>query len=332
MNYYNELDRHAAQWLRNLIAEGLIPAGDVDERSITEVKPNDIKHYTQCHFFAGIGGWPYALALAGIDPDTRLWTGSCPCQPFSAAGKQQGMSDERHLWPVWFNLIRECRPERIFGEQVESAVLHGWLDTVAADLEGEGYAFGAAVLGAHSVGAPHRRQRLYWVADGDGARREGTGGAAEQGRQEVGIGRGRYDRALADGAGHGFRQIGADAGGRAEGGGEEGRPAGFGLRGATDIPLGDTDHPGPQGRGLRPVDHASERAPWTAGVGFVTCTDGRKRLVKPGIHPLAHGFPGRVGLLRGSGNAIVPQVAAEFIVASFAAMRDQRATFDIPDA
>lgn len=51
--YYNEIDPYAAQWLRNLIAAGHIAPGDVDERSIEDVKPDDIKHYTQCHFFAG---------------------------------------------------------------------------------------------------------------------------------------------------------------------------------------------------------------------------------------------------------------------------------------
>ena len=85
MTYYNEFDPFAAQWLRNLIKAGLIPAGDVDERSITEVKPADLRGYAQCHFFAGIGGWSLALELAGVPESTRLFTGSCPCQPFSSA-------------------------------------------------------------------------------------------------------------------------------------------------------------------------------------------------------------------------------------------------------
>ena len=165
MNYYNENDDKAAAWLRELISRGLIPDGHVDSRSITEVKPDEIKGYTQCHFFAGIGGWSYALELAGWLPRTPVWTGSCPCQPFSSAGKGLAQKDERHLWPVFFDLIRQCRPEHVFGEQVASAIGHGWLDGVSSDLEAEGYACGATVLGAHSVNAPHQRQRLYWVAD-----------------------------------------------------------------------------------------------------------------------------------------------------------------------
>ena len=163
--YYNEIDPYAAQWLRNLISAGHIAKGDVDERSICDVKPDDLRGYTQCHFFAGIGVWSYALRLAGWPDDRRVWTGSCPCQPFSAAGKGKGTADERHLWPVWFNLIREFRPDTVFGEQVEAAVRHGWLDLVQADLEGVGYACGAASIPAAGVGAPHIRQRLWFVAD-----------------------------------------------------------------------------------------------------------------------------------------------------------------------
>jgi DNA (cytosine-5)-methyltransferase 1 len=104
--YYNEIDPVAAAWLRNLIAAGHIAPGDVDERSIEDVRPAELMGYTQCHFFAGIGIWSYALRQAGVSDDTPLWTGSCPCQPFSAAGEGAGMDDERHLWPAWFHLIR----------------------------------------------------------------------------------------------------------------------------------------------------------------------------------------------------------------------------------
>jgi DNA (cytosine-5)-methyltransferase 1 len=163
--YYNEFKPEAAAMLRQLIRDGLIAAGEVDERSITEVQADDIRNYTQCHFFAGIGGWSVALRLAGWDDTRPVWTGSCPCQPFSSAGRQKGKADERHLWPVWFRLIRESKPAFVFGEQVSAAIRHGWWDDVADDLEGEGYSTRAEIRPASSVGRPHKRDRLWFVAN-----------------------------------------------------------------------------------------------------------------------------------------------------------------------
>jgi DNA (cytosine-5)-methyltransferase 1 len=173
MNYYNEIDPFAAQWLRNLIKAGLIPAGYVDERSIADVRGSDLAGYTQCHFFAGIGGWPCALELAGWDSTRPVWTGSCPCQPLSCAGKQKGHEDERHLWPEFYRLISECCPGRIFGEQVASKLGIEWVDGISLDMEALGYRVAAVDLPAASVGAPHIRQRLWWVADRDRKRFNG---------------------------------------------------------------------------------------------------------------------------------------------------------------
>uniref|UniRef100_A0A3B0M2Q3 Modification methylase HhaI n=1 Tax=Arsenophonus endosymbiont of Trialeurodes vaporariorum TaxID=235567 RepID=A0A3B0M2Q3_9GAMM len=171
--YYNEIAPYAAQWLRNLIVAGHIVDGDVDERSIEDVKPDDLKPYTQCHFFAVMGVWSYALRHAGWLDNKPVWTGSCPCQPFSAVGKGKGFADERHLWPAFFHLIQQCNPDVIFGEQVASKDGLGWLDIVQTDLEAEKYTTAALDLCAAGFGAPHIRQRLYWVADTHCARLEG---------------------------------------------------------------------------------------------------------------------------------------------------------------
>ena len=179
--YYNEIDPYAAQWLRNLIAAGHIPGGDVDERSIADIAADDLRGYDQCHFFAGIAGWPLALKLAGWDNARPVWTGSCPCQPFSTAGKKIGFADERHLWPVFRTLIAQRRPAIVFGEQVARKAGHEWLSRVRADLEGHSYAVGAANLCAAGVGKWHRRQRLYWVAVADyKVRRPVDGGVAHR--------------------------------------------------------------------------------------------------------------------------------------------------------
>ncbi|MDJ0513124.1 MAG: DNA cytosine methyltransferase [Methyloceanibacter sp.] len=165
--YYNEIDPYAAQWLRNLMAAEPIPAGDVDERSIEEVSANDLEGYEQCHFFAGIAGWSRALELANWQGP--VWTGSCPCQPFSSAGQAKGLGDERHLWPAFRSLIAQRKPPIVFGEQVASKDGRWWLSGVRADLEDLGYAVGAADLCAAGVGAKQVRQRLYWVAQSRGA-------------------------------------------------------------------------------------------------------------------------------------------------------------------
>lgn len=192
--YYNEIDPYAAAWLRNLISAGHIAPGDVDERSIEDVRPDDLRGYVQCHFFAGIGVWNHALRRAGWPDDRPVWTGSCPCQPFSAAGKGGGFADERHLWPAFFHFIGECRPPVVLGEQVASKDGLAWLDLVQADLEGTGYASGAVDLCAAGVGAPHIRQRLWWVgervADPDGWERIGF--ADGEGRLVDGTAAGRF--------------------------------------------------------------------------------------------------------------------------------------------
>jgi len=162
--YYNDTDKFCCEWLRRLIAAGHIASGEVDERDIRDVSPDDVRGFAQCHWFAGIGVWSYALRLAGWPDGSPVWTGSCPCQPFSSPGKRKGFADERHLWPYWHWLIQQCRPPVILGEQVTRAIKVGWLDLVSSDLEGIGYAIGSADIPAAGVGAPHIRQRLYFLA------------------------------------------------------------------------------------------------------------------------------------------------------------------------
>jgi len=164
VTYYNDNDESACAWLAELIRAELIPAGTVDARSIADVVPADLAAHTHCHFFAGIGGWAHALELASWRPDRPVWTASLPCQPFSAAGKRAGAGDERHLWPIFHDLVAECRPAAIFGEQVASADGKDWLAAVFDDLGALGYITAGADLCASGCGAPHIRQRLYWGA------------------------------------------------------------------------------------------------------------------------------------------------------------------------
>lgn len=211
--YYNEIDPFAAQWLRNLIAAGHIAPGEVDERSIEDVTPDDLRGFTQCHFFAGIGVWSHSLRLAGWPDDRPVWTGSCPCQPFSPAGKGDGFADERHLWPQFFHLISERRPQHVFGEQVAAGNANVWFDLVQADLEGMGYAFGLVPFTSAGIGAPHIRERAYWVANADSVISDRRGNVRAPGRDEYS--NGGDDVRLAD-SNHDRQQPGQGAGCRSQ--------------------------------------------------------------------------------------------------------------------
>ena len=292
-HYYNEFNPESAAMLRRMMNDGLLPKGDVDERSILDVRADDLRGYTQCHFFAGIGGWSYALQLAGWPDDRPVWTGSCPCQPFSSAGRQNGKADDRHLWPVWERLISECRPASVYGEQVESAIAHGWLDDVYQGLEAQGYAVGSAVLPACSVGAPHKRNRLWFVADTEGQR--GGERFTQSGR---GV-KGNVAREIPQHLNSGASNV-ANA--------ERLGQSGQGEVGKSQYPTPCDD--GQTGR----ANHASTGF-WNDSE-WIDCPDGKQRLVKPGLPLLAHGVQRRRAILHAIGNAILPQVAAKFIGAT----------------
>jgi DNA (cytosine-5)-methyltransferase 1 len=375
--YYNEFDPKAAAWLRELIKQGLIAPGEVDERSISDVSPSDLIGFTQCHFFAGIGGWSKALRLAGWPDDRSVWTGSCPCQPFSSAGKGAGFTDERHLWPHWEWLVSQCRPATVFGEQVASKDGLEWFDLVSADLEGSDYAVGASDMCAAGFGASHIRQRLWFVGMADArylCGRDRSESDKPKYNATTGCGNGIGKLAYTTSAGlERQRDIGcvrksdeisgriglssenstycgmADAdSSRQPGSGVVGRSGDTAQgidweinrvvnaggdsrmadserieRGAVGI-LGLREIQSAQGSGsatelagsggdriagTTPIDSPWRDADW------LYCRDGKWRAVESGTFPLAHGISDRVVRLRGYGNAIVPQVAAEWIKA-----------------
>lgn len=298
MNYYNEWDNFAAEWLRELIKDGLIPDGEVDTRSIADVRPEDLKGFTQCHFFAGIGGWSRALQLAGWSPDRPVWTGSPPCQPFSTAGKQSGKDDLRHLWPAFFNLIRECSPPTIFGEQVASAIRFGWLDDLQRDLEAEGYAAAAVVLPGGAVSAPHKRDRLFFVAYSTSRRHKQYEQFAESGSgtsRKWASNSSRDNNAQQNNLGCAVSMADSCDQGLS-------RHRGFGQEQVSEGWKGKTRY-------------SSANSFWSGKT--IYCRDGKYRPIptEPSLFPLANGISNRVGILRGAGNAIVPQAAAEIIKA-----------------
>lgn len=304
--YYNEIEPFAAQWLRNLISAGHIAPGDVDERSIADVRPDDLKKYTQCHFFAGIGVWAHALRRAGWPDDRPVWTGSCPCQPYSVAGRQAGVLDERHLWPAWHWLIRERRPPVIFGEQVASKAALTWLELVQSDLEGEGYAVGSADICAASLGAPHIRQRLWFVADAMQSR------WAER--------RGSPRRGQATGGGGAVRVADADMPEQDSGRAPSGEQPLCDERGGC---TGTVEHPeSEQARVSRLARERRATGGYWADADWLPCQGGKWRPIEPGTFPLAHGVACRMDKLRAYGNAICSPVAQAFIEAAMTCLPD----------
>ncbi|HHC0136891.1 TPA: DNA cytosine methyltransferase [Klebsiella pneumoniae] len=335
-SYYNEWDASAAAWLRELINNKLIPYGYVDERSITEVTPSDLEGFTQCHFFAGIGGWPLALQLAGIPASTQLWTGSPPCQPFSVAGKSLGFDDERHLAPAFLRLIRECKPQLLFGEQVAAAIGRHWLDFVFLNLEDKGYACGSAVLPACSVGAPHKRDRLFF-----GAMQLGDTNSERHNWQYALLQReGQKDMPEATRTGEAGRIAQTNCEQQRQGCCtrkrtnyvSEGREqdttasAGFCSDNATNPHHGfwsDADWIGCRDGKFRPVEAWTQQmvdgVPGGMGHSGDPCVAAAFEEIG---FPLGKDIPARVARLRGYGNAIVPQCAAEFIAAFRGAIED----------
>lgn len=244
---------------------------------------SDYRGYTQVHLFAGIGIWSAAARLAGWPDDRRLGTISCPCQPFSAAGKGLGFADPRHLWPDAFRIARELRLDVLFGEQAPTA--GEWIDLISADLESVGYAFGAPVIPAAGFGGAHIRQRFYWVADTDNAEWWS-------------------DRAPRD-------ECDWPQAGRVESSGDTGV-------GGEVVRLDDTT----SARCARAIadakghswNEARLRVPGVErGTDWLLGRDQRWRPVESGTFPLAYEDSGRVGRLRAYGNALDLETAANFI-------------------
>jgi DNA (cytosine-5)-methyltransferase 1 len=337
--YYNEFDRQKAAWLRNLIEEGEVAHGIVDERSIEEVQPDDLAGFTQHHFFAGIGLWSLCLRRAGWPDDRPVWTGSCPCGPFSIAGKQEGFEDPRHLWPEWFRLIGERRPRVVFGEQSDQAL--AWLDLVQGDLEGRGYAFGAVDIPAAGFGGAHRRNRLGFVADTDHAEwwsdrapwhdghwpktgRVKSYGHLGDGGPGLGVGH-------AGGARRG-RNAGADdrtqtesAGARLFARGLSDQPGPPSATGGPGVAQGDTCLAGLPDAQLGVVRRAwgwgeggaveQSGDPLWAGVDWLLCRDSKWRPIESGLSPLVDASPARMVRLRGYGDGIDVEAFTNLIAA-----------------
>ena len=311
--YYNEHDPYCAEWLRRLVLNGHLAPGDVDERDIRDIRPDDLKGYRQCHFFAGIGVWSHALRRAGWPDERPIWTGSCPCQPFSAAGARAGFADERHLWPAFNHLISQCGPATVVGEQVENA--GDWLDLVSADLEAQGYAFGAAFLPAAGFGGAHIRSRNYWMAHIFGHGRPKSRHGDNRGHDGPQLDADVCDGRLADDAFSGWQRQGGSRSAQDFGTAEL-----CGTGGLADDDERRERSGAARGWGQGPSHDCAAGRPHAPLLGrepvdWLFCRDGRWRPVEPCTFPLVDAAPARVGRLRAYGNALDAETATQFCAA-----------------
>lgn len=333
---YNEIDKYAAQWIRNLVEAGHVAPGEVEEAPLQTLDPECLKDVTQFHTCAGIATWSRALRDAGWPDDAEVFTASLPCQPFSTAGRKKGFDDERHLWPAYFKLVRERRPPVIYFEQVASPDGRAWLDAVQSDLERAGYAVGTFDLPASGVGAPHLRQRLYIVAIADGERLERVRVQLRTGRSrspllQVG-GRGEVGGvADAERDGRGTRWLDEPRGRETIEPDRLGDPGSVGNAGSERSGWYAGTVPRAQAEGASEgfeywylpdelVPAGAVSGFWADDVRFVICQDGKARPVSRGIQPLAHGTPkgvvrNRAKRLKGYGNGICLPLATTFIEA-----------------
>jgi len=130
--------------------------GDIRTLANTESEQADTAEQEGLHTKSGIQ-----------DREYFLLTGGFPCQPFSQAGRRKGTDDDRHLWPEMFRVIREFRPTWVIAENVRGilTIEQGMVfEQVCLDLEGEGYEVQPLVIPAVSVNAPHRRDRIWFIA------------------------------------------------------------------------------------------------------------------------------------------------------------------------
>jgi DNA (cytosine-5)-methyltransferase 1 len=127
-------------------------------------------HFTEAAQFANIKTTNFKPYANKID----ILTGGFPCQPYSTAGKRLGKEDDRHLWPEMLRAIREIKPVWIVGENVRG--LTNWnggvvFDEVQVDLENEGYEIIPFILPACGINAPHKRERVWFIANSASVRR-----------------------------------------------------------------------------------------------------------------------------------------------------------------
>lgn len=160
--YHNEIDKSCVSVLSKHF-----PSSTVDDRSIADVKPSDLASFTQCHFFAGIGGFSAGFERAGVDPNLNIWTGGFPCQDLSIAGKRAGLSGERSgLFFEFIRLIDGARPDWVIIENVPGLLSSNKgkdIQIVIDEITKIGYTVDIDIKDSQEFGVAQRRRRVFLV-------------------------------------------------------------------------------------------------------------------------------------------------------------------------
>jgi len=286
------------------------------------------------------------------DPRNTILSSGYPCQPFSVAGKQRGTEDDRHLWPFISQIIAHKRPAFCVLENVYGHVALG-LDEVLADLEAQDYAARAFIVPACGVNAPHRRQRIWIIANADNSRQSASSrrgkNCGNKSRHNAGRVRQNVGNAAHNGRNWGAAQVGREGAQDQPDESQSGvwcepiRPSEdvadtdsllrLNLRGqkskqTQETYKGSGNRSNTQRKDLADTDSKRGRlrnAEWQNAEDAGQPPRGQEHRgwnTEPAVGRVANGIPGRVDRLKGLGNAIVPQIAMQ-IGLTIKAVRDE---------
>jgi len=227
-------------------------------------------------------------------------TGGFPCQPFSVAGRQKGTGDNRYLWPQMFRVIKEFKPRWIIAENVRGIIniQHGMVfERVHTDLESQGYETQTFIIPAAGVGAPHRRDRVWIVAN---SRRTIRGEQSSRNKEGIGSGTSQETKRSADSdsvtRSSEREKIMADSNVNREKWNQSENRKGSRLEQSSKA-VANSKRVYVQGQQDRPRQEQSRRSGWWD--------------IEPDVGRVADGVQGRIYRLKGLGNSIIPQIAEE---------------------
>ena len=233
--------------------------------------------------------------------------GGFPCQPFSIAGARKGTDDNRHLWPEMFRIIKELKPRWVIGENVRGivSIQNGMVfENVCTDLEGEGYEVRAFNIPAAGVGAPHKRERIWIVANSRCTLRQGSeleGENANESKQENADQYQRSSSTSTDNVADTYTRL-------SNGSVEEvqsGRQTFDTSSQRTDVAYTYSQRQQEQ-CGTESVQKEGNKSQRSSSQARHTGWES-----EPDVGRVAHGLSGRVHRLKALGNSIVPKIAEE---------------------